>query len=1060
MRPTALGTQLSSSCYGSVIPVMFGRVCSSPYLIWAQNLRQGGGSGKKFKSMKKGPPTYVENADFLLGHNPILYPLQMWINGQVKLPLTFKSVTGVNTGADGGFCLVSDPAFYCVVGVEFVLGTEWWPGGVDGVSFDDYGGSPWVYNDGSTRTVWNVPGWNAALAGGNPTDARHLKTISGTWGGRPVYFNQPGSPIVYFQWGGELMGELGQSATIYYAALAASNSPLAQMRLAWEAQLGSQGEFASCGETAQQIKYKHYAGFGASSLDLGSAGTIPQMQVELLADCAMGATGDAEFADIIEHILHMGMQQASLAVDATEAVSELQNGLGLCDYPGCIQKNAYASDEGGAPLPFCLVNTAGNILVAAYFGSMTSDISDLAGNTWTAVPGGTAEQQVWTAISNGPANPPLSLSPIVWNQVRFSAGGVSGLASEHIYEIGGMDTLDLTAQATGTAPTVPSCAVESTVKLGEPGYLIAFIWSSGSQPRMADPNWKPLCGQALPPLNAYQGDMALTSYYRVVHAPGTYNVEFPVPTGYPAPSWRVVMLSFKNSQPVSYPRPLGDILDYDSLQQTRFQCTAFGLKGSLLMDSQRKASDWLAELYQAANAAPVWSGFRLKSIPMSEQSTAGNGAVYSSPTASGPVADITDADYVSDSSSPPVEVDRKPRIATPNIASFQHPNRDGDYAQVVTSQPDQASVALFGARKDSPQTMPCIYSVAVAEAILGVKVRRLNYLLNTYKFKLQARWKLLDPMDLITITDSKQGIAKLPVRLRSVEEDPKHNMICEAEDFIYGLSAPTGPGTVTPVSPYIPPLATTPASVNAPIIFEAVPALSQNQNEEQVWIVVSDSDPAYGGCVVFVSTDGGASYNQLGVIIGNATTGVLAADWPAAADPDSTNSLQVDLTESRGTLPSYQTADEDNFAYPCYVAGGTSAIPYELMCYALANLTTGGYGYTLVATGGSHLRRDVFGAPSATVWPPLPGTPEGVDHAIGARFAELTGAGIFKVTMDPGWVGKTLHFKFCAFNNMGGAPQSLSDDTVVDYTFTPTGLDGILVNPDGTPPTLYTVNGT
>ena len=133
----------------------------------------------------------------------------------------------------------------------------------------------------------------------------------------------------------------------------------------------------------------------------------------------------------------------------------------------------------------------------------------------------------------------------------------------------------------------------------------------------------------------------------------------------------------------------------------------------------------------------------------------------------------------------------------------------------------------------------------------------------------------------------------------------------------------------------------------------------------------------------------------------------------------------MDLTESNGTLASYQAADQDNFLYPCYVAGGNATIPYELMSYAVATLTAPNQ-YTLQATGTSNrLRRAVFGAPSAG---------QGVAHATGSRFAFLgpQAPGVLKLDMDPRWIGQTLHFKFCQFNQYGNGLAAESD--VTDYT--------------------------
>ena len=283
-------------------------------------------------------------------------------------------------------------------------------------------------------------------------------------------------------------------------------------------------------------------------------------------------------------------------------------------------------------------------------------------------------------------------------------------------------------------------------------------------------------------------------------------------------------------------------------------------------------------------------------------------------------------------------------------------------------------------------------------------------------------------MSLVTLTDVQQGMYREPARLTKIEEDENYNLTCEAEPYVYGVSAPSsGQALATPPSPGGTPIfGTRLPNVNTPIIFQPVTGLTDGSS--QLWLVVSNSDPQYGGCAVYVSTDGGASYEQiLGTINGNAPTGVTTSDWPAAADPDTTNDLNVNLAESLGVLESYTDADEDNFLYPCYVEGGVTAVPYELMTYGTAYLV-GGDQYNLQAMeAGKHLRRAVYAAPQVG---------EGVDHPMGSRFAFLnpSGAGILKVPIDPIWIGKTLYFKFAAFNAIGGGAQNPADVTPYSYT--------------------------
>jgi hypothetical protein len=260
---------------------------------------------------------------------------------------------------------------------------------------------------------------------------------------------------------------------------------------------------------------------------------------------------------------------------------------------------------------------------------------------------------------------------------------------------------------------------------------------------------------------------------RTVYVPGTYPFLLQAvsaaqfaqswPGGIPTGTNGTIVncvLAFKCSQPPAYPMPNGDILDAPSLEQVRLQCRAaqvsvyqgiVGLCGSLLMDSQQPAADYLNQLYKAMNAAPVWAGFKLLSIPYSEVSAVGNGAVYVAPTASGPVAQLTEADMIAEGTKAPVEISRKAQVDIPNLLQIQHPNRAGQYNDVIVSQPEAGSIALYGPRKDSPQQMRMIQDPAVARMILGIDIRRQNYLRNTYKFTLKAKWKMLLPMDLITI---------------------------------------------------------------------------------------------------------------------------------------------------------------------------------------------------------------------------------------------------------------------------------------------------------------------
>jgi hypothetical protein len=206
---------------------------------------------------------------------------------------------------------------------------------------------------------------------------------------------------------------------------------------------------------------------------------------------------------------------------------------------------------------------------------------------------------------------------------------------------------------------------------------------------------------------------------------------------------------------------------------------------------------------------------------------------------------------------------------------------------------------------------------------------------------------------------------------------------------------------------------------------------------------------AWGGCHIWLSTDG-ENYTIVGTQQGAAIMGKTTADWPAASDPDSTNDLPVDLTESNGTLPSVSTTLENSFASLFYVSGGFGAVPYELGAYGSAVLT-GPNKYTLKATGsGNYLRRNVFGAPNAPSG--------GVDHPSGSAFC-LLNQNIFKLPIDPVLAGQTLYVKLTAFNNRGNMEQSLA--SVPAYVLTPQAImQGLYGYGYSTVPTTVLTQGT
>ena len=216
-----------------------------------------------------------------------------------------------------------------------------------------------------------------------------------------------------------------------------------------------------------------------------------------------------------------------------------------------------------------------------------------------------------------------------------------------------------------------------------------------------------------------------------------------------------------------------------------------------------------------------------------------------------------------------------------------------------------------------------------------------------------------------------------------------------------------------------------PGSVGTPYFLE--PVARAAGGDAELWIAVASSNPNYGGCEVEVSFNGGASYSSLRRFNGKSTMGVVAGGtWPAHADPDTANDLAVDLTGSLGVLRSSPASAADSFVSLCAVDGGSGVVPYELIAYTTATPTATNK-YTLKATGaGNEIRRAVYSAPTLGA---------GVAHTVGKVFVYLNDP-VFKIPLDPKWIGQTLHFKFLAFNIFQSNEQILSDATAYPYTVT------------------------
>ena len=261
------------------------------------------------------------------------------------------------------------------------------------------------------------------------------------------------------------------------------------------------------------------------------------------------------------------------------------------------------------------------------------------------------------------------------------------------------------------------------------------------------------------------------------------------------------------------------------------------------------------------------------------------------------------------------------------------------------------------------------YFVATIAAQLVLQ-RQILYR-NTYSFRLGWKYILLEPMDLVQITDVRLGAQALTVRITAIEEDDEGTLTVTAEDWfgspgavlyppppaslpVFGGITSLGQAAATAI-PYpkqsgaseasTPNYGLSAPSVNPPIIVEPTAELLAAQGQTSPYIVIGLSggpggvfNSDWGGANIYVSLDG-SSFAASGEFIGRSTMGYTTAD----CGPDGT-SLAVDLSESDGQLNSVSSALAASAVSLCAVR--TPAGQLEFLSYTVATLT-GTVRYTL-----------------------------------------------------------------------------------------------------------------
>ncbi|MFX6969091.1 phage tail protein, partial [Acinetobacter baumannii] len=369
-----------------------------------------------------------------------------------------------------------------------------------------------------------------------------------------------------------------------------------------------------------------------------------------------------------------------------------------------------------------------------------------------------------------------------------------------------------------------------------------------------------------------------------------------------------------------------------------------------------------------------------------------------------PVYHLTDDDFIGDDE--PVRVRRSRDTDAYNHVQIEYINRYNQYNTETVEAKDQANIEMYGLRTEDPVENHFFCEPKIARHAAQLRLQRLLYVRNEYEFNLGWKYCRLEPMDILTLTESGLGLDKFPVRITRIEEDESGMLTVTAEELSIGSRSAIEYDSQ--VSNGYQGGNEEPGNVNAPSIFE--PPLDLTDGKNQVWVAVSGG-ANWGGCNVWVSLDN-TTYEMIGTIYGSARYGQLVT----TVDADDTT-LQVELNTASqifsGTLEDAQ-ADQTL----CKVGD-------EYFNYQVATLNGSGL-YTL-----SDVLRGRFD--------------DAQSHNAGEPFVRLDKA-IFKYPYNEGLVEKQIFLKFTSFNGLERKEQTLDEVTAYSYTLSggrPAGVKGL-----------------
>lgn len=437
-------------------------------------------------------------------------------------------------------------------------------------------------------------------------------------------------------------------------------------------------------------------------------------------------------------------------------------------------------------------------------------------------------------------------------------------------------------------------------------------------------------------------------------------------------------------------------MEIDGIENYRQYCKEADMLISTPSDKldAKAAREIINDIATITNAYIFWSNNRLKIVPRADRPV-GNWKPDKTI-----LYNLTPDDFIPQTGGVCVSYSRKDSSEIYNRISVEFLNRANAYEKEIVNYQDNDDIKEFGVRQASTTQAHYLYTKTRAVRLAEELCRKNKYERVKYTFKLDWAFCRLEPGDLVMLNDPLMGIEDQPAMIDSATEGTDGIITFTAISRAKGVYSGAEYNVHDNERPLID-FNPDPGICEPPMIFQPPELMTSADNE--VWIGTWGKNPNWGGCSVWVS-DTNQYYKKLGTIDNRARYGTLTK-------PLNREDTSLEMALNQDAFTSVDAESAKNGDTVMYVDG-------EALSYQTAELLEDG---TWRLSG---LLRGQFGS-------------EADYHVKGASIARCDET-FLKSGLANSYIGKTVYFKFTAFNIFGGTEQSLAD--VQAYAFKPVSV--------------------